>query len=81
MKCIGGCPGDISLDQVQPEDRPSQLTIQGVSAQVCGACGEVVHGSRRTHRRLAETQRARRARRPSDGAMRRSGWSEKDWGG
>jgi hypothetical protein len=81
MKCIGGCPGELLVDSsaLRREARVSPLTIQGTSADVCGRCGEVVYGSRRSERRLAETQRARRVKRPSNGAMRKSGWGENDW--
>lgn len=82
MKCIGGCPGEALHDiKVERDIRPSQLNINGVSAEVCPACGEVVYGSRRSERRLMETQRARRVRRPSNLAMRRAGYQEHelDW--
>jgi len=78
MKCIGGCPGEVLSDiKVDRESRPSHLMINGASADVCGACGEVVYGSRRTERRLVETQRARRIRRPSNLTMKRAGWTQK----
>ncbi|MFW5739999.1 MAG: YgiT-type zinc finger protein [Myxococcota bacterium] len=82
MKCIGGCPGEPLSDvKVVRDTRPSHLTINGVTAEVCPACGEVVYSSRRSERRLLETKRARRLRRPSNLAMRRAGWSEHemDW--
>lgn len=79
MKCIGGCPGEILSDiKVERESRPSHVMINGASAEVCGTCGEIVYGSRRSERRLVETQRARRIRRPSNNAMKRAGWTEKE---
>ena len=78
MKCIGGCPAESLIETMNRDVRPSQITIQGVSVEVCGGCGEVFYGSRRFERRVLDGRRSRRARRALRKDLLRGDWMEHD---